>query len=46
MMRITKKKAQQALDALKAVRKEVFEGRKSKYSSTEWERTRKRSMKG
>lgn len=41
-VRITRTKAQQALDALKTVRKEVFEGRKSKCSSTEWERTRKK----
>ena len=41
-VRITRKKAQQPLDALKTVRKEVFEGRKSRYSSTEWGRTRKK----
>jgi transposase len=41
-MRITKKEAQEAINTLKIVREKIFEGRKPKYSYTEWEQKRKK----
>jgi len=41
-MRVTKEKARGAIEDLKKVRKSMFEGRKKKYSYTDWEREREK----
>jgi len=41
-MRITQKKAHEAINTLKLVREKIFKGRKPEYSYTKWERKRKK----
>ncbi len=41
-MRITKKRAREALKGLEVVRETIFKGRKPKYPNTQWERERRK----